>query len=69
MSFCKNEAISSALQRAGIRFKVGVAPPAEIMKGLGYDLEPFMEPWVLDWANWDNEERPWPLPMSETKQQ
>ena len=43
----KNEVKSSALLRAGIRFKGGVAPPAEVMKDLGYDLEPFMEPWVL----------------------
>ena len=53
MSFCKNEAISSALQRAGIRFKVGGAPPAEIMKGLGYDLETFMEPLARDLPNLD----------------
>ena len=65
----KNEVKSSAVLRAGIRFKGGVAPPAEVMKDLGYDLQPFMEPWVLEWANWDNEQRPWPLPMSETEQE
>ena len=46
--------------RAGIRFKGGSAPPREIMSDLGYELEPFMEPWVVEWAEWDNETRPWP---------
>jgi hypothetical protein len=30
---------------------------------LGYELEPFMEPWVVEWAEWDNETRPWPEPI------
>ena len=59
----KGEVKSSALIRAGIRFKGGSAPPGEIMRDLGYELEPFMEPWVVEWAEWDNETRPWPEPM------
>ena len=59
----KGEVKSSALIRAGIRFKGGSAPPREIMSDLGYELEPFMEPWVVEWAEWDNETRPWPEPM------
>ena len=51
----KGEVKSSALIRAGIRFKGGSAPPREIMSDLGYELEPFMEPWVVEWAEWDNE--------------
>ena len=60
----KGEVKSSALVRAGIRFKGGSALPRETMKNLGYDIEPFMEPWVVEWAKWDNETRPWPEPIS-----
>ena len=41
----------------------GSAPPGEIMSDLDYELEPFVEPWVVEWARWDNETRPWPEPM------
>ncbi len=59
----RGEVKSSALIRAGIRFKGGAAPPKETLRELGYKLEPFMEPWVIQWAEWDNETRPWPEPM------
>ena len=59
----KGEVKSSALIRAGIRFKGGSLSPKKVMQDLGYELEPFMEPWVRDWAEWDNEIRPWPKPI------
>ena len=34
-----------------------------VMRDLGNKLEPFMEPWVVEWSEWDNETRPWPEPM------
>ncbi len=59
----RGEVKSSALIRAGIRFKGGSTIPVEVMRDLGYDVTPFMEPWVRSWASWDNEARPWPEPM------
>ena len=59
----RGEVKSSALIRAGIRFKGGTAPPGDVMRDLGYELEPFMESWVLEWATWDDESRPWPDSM------
>jgi len=56
---------SSALMRVGLRRKGGTAEPSEVMSDLGYDIEAFMESWVQEWADWDDQ-RPWPEPMSTT---
>ena len=45
---------SSALVRTGIRRK-GVIDPAEVLAGIGMDIAPFMEAWVHDWNQWDEE--------------
>ena len=50
---------SLALIRTGIR-KNGVVRPAEVMAGIGLEVEPFVEPWVAEWNAWDDG-RPWPL--------
>ena len=55
----KNSVCSSALIRAALRKKGGTATPVEVMEAMGYDLDVFMQPWVADWASWDDE-RPWP---------
>ena len=51
---------SLALIRTGIR-KKGVVAPAEVMAGIGLDIEPFVEAWVSEWNTWDDA-RPWPEP-------
>ena len=51
---------SLALSRTGIR-KNGVVAPAEVMAGIGLDIEPFVEAWVSEWNTWDDA-RPWPEP-------
>lgn len=51
---------SLALIRTGIR-KNGVVAPAEVMAGIGLDIEPFVEAWVSEWNTWDDA-RPWPEP-------
>lgn len=50
---------SSALVRAGLRRKGGTALPVQVMTDLGFDALPFMETWVKEWAEWDDN-RPWP---------
>ena len=50
---------SSALVRAGLRRKGGTALPVQVMSDLGFDALPFMETWVKEWAEWDDN-RPWP---------
>jgi hypothetical protein len=52
---------SSALLRVGLRRKGGTAEPTRVMTELGYEIEAFMEPWVQEWAGWDDQ-RPWPEP-------
>ena len=49
---------SMALVRTGVR-KNGVVPPSDVMAEIGLDVDPFMEPWVVDWNAWDDA-RPWP---------
>ena len=39
--------------------KGGTALPMEVMTALGFEANTFMEPWVQDWADWDDK-RPWP---------
>ena len=34
------------------------------MHDLGYDIDPFMQDWVSEWADWDDNSRPWPEPYS-----
>ena len=46
----KGEVKSSALIRAG-----GTFQRTQHMR-VGYKLEPFMEPWVVEWSEWDNEQ-------------
>jgi len=53
---------SSALIRAALRKKSGTATPVDVMSGLGYEMDLFMEPWAEKWASWDDE-RPWPEPL------
>jgi acyl-CoA thioesterase FadM len=53
---------SSAIVRTGIRDKNGTINPEVVMKGLGFDVKPFMEPWVAEWINWDDETHQWPNP-------
>ena len=50
----KGEVKSSALIRAGIRKKGGTVEPEKLMHDLGYDIDPFMQEWVRNWANWDD---------------
>ena len=54
---------SSALIRAALRNKGGTATPVEVLENLDYKVDMFMEPWVAEWASWDDE-RPWPTPMN-----
>ena len=54
-----NVVCSSALVRAGLRSNSGTALPAQVMNDLGFDAQPFMETWVEQWADWDDQ-RPWP---------
>lgn len=53
---------SSALIRAGLRKKGGTAVPIEVMTALGFEAETYIEPWVEEWASWDDQ-RPWPEPL------
>jgi acyl-CoA thioesterase FadM len=50
---------SSALVRTALRKKGGTALPIEVMTALGFEANTFMQPWVQDWADWDDQ-RPWP---------
>ncbi|MDA8594523.1 thioesterase family protein [Candidatus Poseidoniaceae archaeon] len=50
---------SSALVRTALRMKGGTALPMEVMTALGFEANTFMEPWVQEWATWDDQ-RPWP---------
>ena len=63
----KGQVKSSALIRAGIRKKGGTVEPQKLMSDLGYEMEPFMEDWVSEWANWDDNARPWPEPYQQSK--
>ena len=56
----KGEVKSSALIRAGIRKKGGTVEPEKLMQDLGYEMDTFMQDWVKEWANWDDNSRPWP---------
>ena len=50
----KSSALSDRNQEEG-----GTVEPKKLMSDLGYDMEPFMQDWVSEWANWDDNARPW----------
>ncbi len=43
---------SSALLRTGVR-KNGAILTSKVLDGIGLEIEPFMEPWVEQWNQWD----------------
>jgi acyl-CoA thioesterase FadM len=45
---------SHALVRTGVRRR-GAIPPRDVMTAIGMEVDPFMEPWVEAWNDWDNE--------------
>ena len=49
----RGKTCSIALVRTGVR-RNGVVPPTEVMDGIGMPIEPFMEPWVAEWNDWDS---------------
>ena len=52
---------SAGLLRTALRYKGGMALPSKVMEELGFEAQAFMEPWVSEWATWDDQ-RPWPEP-------
>ena len=54
---------SAALLRTALRDRGGTALPTEVMEELGFEGRVFMEPWVSEWADWDDQ-RPWPEPRN-----